>query len=78
MQEGSHINVFEEWMPGGSIAGLLDRHGPFTESVILRYVGLPFIFRSCLTTDLMGIFSVKYNHSEAVAINFYAFHIFRR
>ena len=40
MQEGSHINVFEEWMPGGSIAGLLDKHGPFTESVILRYLPL--------------------------------------
>jgi hypothetical protein len=36
LKEGSHINVFEEWMPGGSLSGLLDKHGPFTESVILR------------------------------------------
>ena len=38
IQEGQHINVFEEWMPGGSVASLLDKHGAFKESVILRYV----------------------------------------
>ena len=36
IQEDSHINVFVEWMPGGSVAGLLDRHGIFTEQVLVR------------------------------------------
>ena len=36
-QEDQTLNMFVEWMAGGSVAGLLDRHGPFAEAVILRY-----------------------------------------
>jgi len=60
IQEGSHINVFEEWMGGGSIASLLDRHGAFNEQVILRYthqilVGLDYLHSNgILHRDLKG------------------------
>ena len=42
------LNVFTEWMAGGSIAGLLERHGAFSERVIARFlaqilVGLDYV-----------------------------------
>jgi len=60
IQEGSHINVFVEWMPGGSIASLLDKHGVFTEVVMLRYLyqillGLDYLHTNgILHRDLKG------------------------
>lgn len=29
--------MFVEWMAGGSVAGMLDRYGPFNEEVIIHY-----------------------------------------
>lgn len=61
IQEASHINVFVEWMAGGSIASLLDKHGVFTESVILRYLhqallGLDYLHSNgILHRDLKGL-----------------------
>ena len=60
IQEGSHINVFVEWMAGGSISSLLDKHGVFTESVIVRYLhqvllGLDYLHSNgILHRDLKG------------------------
>merc|ERR1719391_158804 len=60
IQEGNHINVFEEWMPGGSISSLLEKHGAFTEQVIVRYthqilLGLDYIHANgILHRDLKG------------------------
>jgi len=60
IQEGSHINLFVEWMPGGSISSLLDKHGVFTESVSLRYLhqillGLDYLHSNgILHRDLKG------------------------
>ncbi|XP_064624715.1 mitogen-activated protein kinase kinase kinase 1-like isoform X2 [Lineus longissimus] len=36
-QEGCHFNMFVEWMPGGSVAYLLEKYGPFTETVLISY-----------------------------------------
>ena len=61
IQEGSHINVFVEWMPGGSISSLLDKHGAFTEAVSLRYLhqmllGLDYLHSNgILHRDLKGM-----------------------
>ena len=61
IQEAAHINVFVEWMAGGSIASLLDKHGAFTESVILRYLhqtllGLDYLHSNgILHRDLKGL-----------------------
>jgi mitogen-activated protein kinase kinase kinase 1 len=60
IQEGDHINVFVEWMPGGSLASLLEKHGVFSESVLLRYLhqtllGLDYLhFNGILHRDLKG------------------------
>lgn len=37
VEEAAQLNIFVEWMPGGSVARLLDKHGAFTENVILKY-----------------------------------------
>ncbi|XP_070563625.1 mitogen-activated protein kinase kinase kinase 1-like [Ptychodera flava] len=37
-QQGAHFNLFVEWMPGGSVASLLERYGAFQEVVIVRYM----------------------------------------
>ena len=37
VEEAAQLNIFVEWMPGGSVAKLLDKHGAFTENVILKY-----------------------------------------
>lgn len=60
IQEEAHINVFVEWMPGGSLSSLLDKHGAFTESVSLRYIhqillGLDYLHsHGILHRDLKG------------------------
>ncbi|CAH1795279.1 unnamed protein product [Owenia fusiformis] len=37
-KQSCHFNMFVEWMPGGSIAYLLDRYGAFSEAVTVRYI----------------------------------------
>ena len=65
IQEGAHINVFVEWMPGGSLASLLDKHGVFHEPVLLRYLhqtllGLDYLHSNgILHRDLKGENSSK-------------------
>lgn len=36
--EKKHVDIFVEWMPGGSITSLLNQYGAFTESVSLAYI----------------------------------------
>lgn len=56
----NHYNVFVQWMAGGSVASMLDRYGPFSESVILRYThqvlgGLAYLHQNhILHRDLKG------------------------
>ncbi|CAN8004321.1 unnamed protein product [Ixodes hexagonus] len=56
----NHYNVFVQWMAGGSVASMLDRYGPFSESVILRYThqvlgGLSYLHQNhILHRDLKG------------------------
>jgi len=56
----AHFNMFVEWMAGGSVAGLLERYGPFTTDVTLRYTlqvlqGLAYLHhKQILHRDLKG------------------------
>ncbi|VDD83717.1 unnamed protein product [Mesocestoides corti] len=36
--EKRHVDIFVEWMPGGSITSLLNQYGAFTEPVSLAYI----------------------------------------
>lgn len=53
-------NIFFEWMAGGSVNQLLQKHGPFTEHVICSYVyqtllGLEYLHKNgILHRDLKG------------------------
>ena len=53
-------NIFFEWMAGGSVAQLLQKHGPFTEQVICSYLyqallGLEYLHNlGILHRDLKG------------------------
>ncbi|KAG1655214.1 Mitogen-activated protein kinase kinase kinase 1 [Nymphon striatum] len=59
-QQGEHFNMFFEWMSGGSVAGLLDKYGPFTECVVGNYTlqilqGLAYLHdNQILHRDLKG------------------------
>lgn len=59
-KQGSYFNLFVEWMAGGSVAGMLDRYGPFDEEVILCYTkqileGLSYLHDNhILHRDLKG------------------------
>ena len=37
VEEEPQLNIFVEWMAGGSISKLLDKHGAFNEGVIIKY-----------------------------------------
>ena len=58
----SNQNIFFEWMAGGSVAQLLQKHGPFTDHVITSYLhqallGLDYLHgMGILHRDLKGIF----------------------
>ncbi|ELU13287.1 hypothetical protein CAPTEDRAFT_184398 [Capitella teleta] len=59
-QQGFHFFMFVEWMPGGSVALLLDKYGPFTEQVMINYTlqvlrGLAYLHDNhMLHRDLKG------------------------
>uniref|UniRef100_A0A6A7FYB0 Mitogen-activated protein kinase kinase kinase 1-like n=2 Tax=Hirondellea gigas TaxID=1518452 RepID=A0A6A7FYB0_9CRUS len=52
--------VFTEWMAGGSVSAMLERYGPFSEAVIMRYIkqvlhGLDYLHDNMiLHRDLKG------------------------
>ncbi|CAM9650337.1 unnamed protein product [Discosporangium mesarthrocarpum] len=52
--EQATLCIFQEWVPGGSMAGLLRLFGPFSEPIIVRYT----------RQILLGL---QYLHSEGVA-----------
>ena len=64
VREEFHLNVFVEWMAGGSIAKLLEKHGVFTELVMLKYslqvlVGLDYLHSvGILHRDIKGTFRI--------------------
>eukprot|EP00794_Sanderia_malayensis_P007875 gene7873-8725_t len=59
-QHLNHFNIFMEIMPGGSLARLLSRFGPFQNSVILKYtrqvlMALAYLHdNACLHRDIKG------------------------
>ena len=59
-QEDAQLNIFIEWMPGGSVSRLLDKHGPFNDKVIANYTfqilkGLDYLHsRGILHRDIKG------------------------
>jgi mitogen-activated protein kinase kinase kinase 1 len=59
-QQGCHFFMFVEWMPGGSVAMLLEKYGSFTEDVMISYTlqvlrGLAYLHENhMLHRDLKG------------------------
>jgi mitogen-activated protein kinase kinase kinase 1 len=59
-KQGDCFNMFVEWMAGGSVAGMLERYGPFNEEVIIHYTkqileGLSYLHDNrILHRDLKG------------------------
>ena len=60
VQEEVQLNIFVEWMAGGSVSKLLDKHGSFNDNVILKYTyqilqGLDYLHHhGILHRDLKG------------------------
>lgn len=59
-EDSQQLNIFIEWMPGGSVSRLLDKHGAFNDAVITRYTfqilqGLDYLHEhGVLHRDLKG------------------------
>ncbi|XP_034231021.1 mitogen-activated protein kinase kinase kinase 1-like isoform X2 [Thrips palmi] len=59
-RQSTHFSMFVEWMAGGSVSGLLERYGAFSERVILNYTqqvltGLSYLHhKHILHRDLKG------------------------
>ncbi|KAE8745689.1 hypothetical protein FOCC_FOCC007573, partial [Frankliniella occidentalis] len=59
-KQSTHFSMFVEWMAGGSVSGLLERYGAFSERVILNYTqqvlnGLSYLHhKHILHRDLKG------------------------
>ena len=74
VEEAAQLNIFVEWMPGGSVAKLLDKHGAFTENVILKYTqqilqGLSYLHSmGIIHRDLKGQQCLAYFFQEFTSI----------
>ena len=72
-------NIFFEWMAGGSVAQLLQKHGPFTDHVITSYLhqallGLEYLHgMGILHRDLKGTFIILVK-GDINLIEFYSVH----
>ena len=79
VQEDAQLNIFVEWMPGGSVSKLLDKHGSFNDNVILKYTyqilqGLDYLHHhGILHRDLKGnlptLICIK-GHSQTTSTDF--------
>ncbi len=60
VEEDAQLNIFIEWMPGGSVSRLLEKHGAFNDYVILKYTyqilqGLDFLhLNGIMHRDIKG------------------------
>lgn len=72
--EGSHMNIFLEYVPGGSVAKMLVNYGPLGESLIANFVrqiltGLEYLHsKDIIHRDIKGA-NILIDHKGAVKIS---------